>query len=61
MPLEERRARHQALLAAVSAHDVDRWRCEFLSALQGSDSGMDDVHDRPAMARPPNGRLESLS
>jgi trehalose 6-phosphate synthase len=35
MPLEERRARHQALLSAVSEYDVDRWQREFLTALRG--------------------------
>ena len=35
MPIEERRARHQALLAAVCNYDVDRWQQEFLSALRG--------------------------
>jgi trehalose 6-phosphate synthase len=35
MPLEERRERHQALLAAVLAYDVDRWQREFLAALRG--------------------------
>ena len=37
MPLEERRARHQALLAAISEYDIDRWRREFLAALRGDD------------------------
>ena len=37
MPIEERRARHQALLAVVSRYDVDRWQREFLAALQGDD------------------------
>ena len=37
MPLEERRARHQALLSAVSEYDVDRWQREFLTALRGDD------------------------
>jgi trehalose-6-phosphate synthase len=35
MPLEERRARHHALLAAISEYDVDRWQREFLTALRG--------------------------
>ena len=35
MPLEERRARHQALLAVVTDYDVDRWQREFLTALAG--------------------------
>jgi trehalose 6-phosphate synthase len=37
MPLDERRDRHQALLAAVLAHDVDRWQRDFLAALRGDD------------------------
>jgi hypothetical protein len=37
MPIEERRARHQALLAAILDHDVDRWQREFLAALRGDD------------------------
>jgi trehalose 6-phosphate synthase len=37
MPLAERRDRHQALLAAVLAYDVDRWQREFLAALRGDD------------------------
>jgi trehalose-6-phosphate synthase len=40
MPIEERRARHQALLAAVLDHDVDRWQREFLAALKGDDEVM---------------------
>jgi trehalose 6-phosphate synthase len=35
MPLEERRTRHQALLAAVHAYDIDRWQREFLATLRG--------------------------
>jgi len=42
MPIEERRARHQALLAMVSAYDVDRWQQEFLSTLRGDD---DTTHE----------------
>jgi trehalose 6-phosphate synthase len=40
MPLAERRERHQALLAAVLAYDVDRWQQEFLAALRGDDGVM---------------------
>jgi len=40
MPIEERRARHQALLAAVLDYDVDRWQREFLTALRGDDDVM---------------------
>jgi trehalose 6-phosphate synthase len=35
MPLEERRARHEALYAKVCEYDVYRWQREFLSALRG--------------------------
>jgi FdhE protein len=37
MPLEERRARHDVLLAAISEYDVERWQREFLAALRGDD------------------------
>jgi trehalose 6-phosphate synthase len=37
MPIEERRARHQALLAAILDYDVDRWQREFLATLRGHD------------------------
>jgi trehalose 6-phosphate synthase len=37
MSLEERRARHHALLAVVSEYDIDRWQREFLAALRGED------------------------
>jgi len=40
MPIEERRERHQALLAAVLAYDVDSWQREFLAALRGDDDVM---------------------
>jgi trehalose 6-phosphate synthase len=33
MPLEERRLRHQHLLAGIRAHDVHWWRNAFLNAL----------------------------
>jgi trehalose 6-phosphate synthase len=34
MPLDERRARHQALHAKVCEYDVNRWQREFLTALR---------------------------
>jgi len=49
MPLEERRARHRALLAAVSAYDVERWQREFLTALRGDDGTMHDGDNTPAV------------
>jgi trehalose 6-phosphate synthase len=33
MPIEERRARHEALYAKVCEYDVNRWQQEFLTAL----------------------------
>jgi trehalose 6-phosphate synthase len=41
MPIEERRARHQALLAKVYEYDVDRWQREFLQALRGNDGAIE--------------------
>jgi trehalose 6-phosphate synthase len=35
MPVEERRARHQALLSAIHDYDIGRWQQEFLAALSG--------------------------
>ncbi len=35
MPLEERRARHKNLYAAICEYDVHRWQREFLTALRG--------------------------
>lgn len=37
MPLDERRARHEALYAKVCEYDVNRWQREFLAALRGED------------------------
>jgi hypothetical protein len=34
MPLEERRARHNDLYAAICEYDVHRWQREFLAALR---------------------------
>ena len=36
MPLEERRARHQALHAKVCEYDINRWQREFLTVLRGA-------------------------
>lgn len=49
MPLEERRRRHQALLASVRDEDVVRWREHFVQALQGK--GADD-HSTAGNASP---------
>jgi trehalose 6-phosphate synthase len=37
MPLPERQARHQRLMACISEHDVHWWRRNFLRALEGED------------------------
>jgi trehalose 6-phosphate synthase len=50
MPLEERRARHQALLAVVTNYDVDRWQREFLTALRGENGNTHELESLPAMA-----------
>jgi trehalose-6-phosphate synthase len=36
MPLDERRARHHALLQRIREHDVHRWCADFLGALDGA-------------------------
>jgi trehalose 6-phosphate synthase len=52
MPIEERRARHQALLAAVLDYDVDRWQREFLTALRGDDvMGTFQIRGGPTSSR----------
>jgi trehalose-6-phosphate synthase len=35
MPLNERRARYNALYAKICEYDVHRWQQEFLTALRG--------------------------
>ncbi|WP_406623241.1 alpha,alpha-trehalose-phosphate synthase (UDP-forming) [Acidovorax sp. SDU_ACID1] len=37
MPLAERQARHQRLMACISEHDVHWWRRNFLRALEGEE------------------------
>ncbi len=53
MPLEERRARHQALLAVVCGYDVERWQREFLSALRGGNGSAHEMQNMPAIPRAP--------
>jgi trehalose-6-phosphate synthase len=36
MPLEERRERWEAMIAAVRAHDIAWWRRAFLKALDAT-------------------------
>ena len=38
MPLEERRERHQRLLARIREQDVHWWRNGFLNALRAAES-----------------------
>jgi trehalose 6-phosphate synthase len=54
MPLEERRARHQALYANVCEYDVNRWQREFLTALRGG-PGREKFHPYAS-----NGELANL-
>jgi trehalose 6-phosphate synthase len=61
MPLEERRARHQALLAVVSAYDVDRWQREFLAALRSGNGRTHGGYDMPAAERSQSGGLVGLA
>ena len=60
MPLEERRARHQALLAVVSDYDLDRWQREFLTALRGEGGSLHELQNLPALTRSPSGRPTSV-
>jgi trehalose 6-phosphate synthase len=59
MPLEERRARHHALLATISEYDVDRWQREFLAALRGDDGVREEFPVSAPTTRPRRGRLGS--
>jgi len=60
MPLDERRARHQALLAVVSGYDVERWQREFLTALRGETGISQELQNMPPIARTSSGRPASL-
>jgi trehalose 6-phosphate synthase len=59
MPLEERRARHEVLRAAISEYDVERWQREFLAALRGDDSVRDEFPVPTSPTIPRRGRLAS--
>ncbi|MBM9593451.1 alpha,alpha-trehalose-phosphate synthase (UDP-forming) [Roseitranquillus sediminis] len=37
MPLEERKMRHESMLAEIEAHDIAWWSSQFLRALEGRD------------------------
>jgi trehalose 6-phosphate synthase len=60
MPLEERRARHQALLALVCEYDIDRWQREFLSALRGDDGVRDEFPAPMSTMNSRSGKPESI-
>jgi trehalose 6-phosphate synthase len=61
MPLEERRARHEALLAKVYEYDVDRWQREFLAALRGNDGVVEEMSTpMPTAVSPPPGAPENI-
>ena len=55
MPLEERRERHQALLATIKKEDVHAWSRAFLSRLQRTKSGFGGTLplDKKSQARRP--------
>jgi len=36
MPLEERRARHAAMMRVLRGHDIHAWRTQFVDALGGA-------------------------
>jgi trehalose 6-phosphate synthase len=52
MPLEEREARHTALMDRLTAHDVHRWAASFLNALDRA------AEEREATGNPSFGRHE---
>jgi len=60
MPVGERRARHQALLANVCEYDVDRWQREFLAALRGDEGMRDELRAAVATPRPRRARPQSI-
>jgi trehalose 6-phosphate synthase len=59
MPIDERRERHQALLAMVSAYDVDRWQQEFLATLRGDDDSTHALAALDELTDPSRPGLES--
>ncbi len=50
MPLEERQARHQNLLASIRRHDVHWWRKNFLDALRATDAADQRTHATLSMS-----------
>jgi trehalose 6-phosphate synthase len=43
MSLEERRERHAALIAAITENSIDKWQKDFLDALSGEDSALQEI------------------
>jgi trehalose 6-phosphate synthase len=55
MPLEERRERHQQLLATILDYDIDRWQRDYMAALSGEgDSSDEALPSSPIVTRPPD-------
>jgi trehalose 6-phosphate synthase len=57
MPLEERRQRHQQMMAAVREHDIHRWYSDFFLELTGAPIG--EADERIVPVRPKLQRLLS--
>jgi trehalose 6-phosphate synthase len=57
MPLEERRARHQALLAAILDYDIDRWQRDFLATLRGGGDVTEQAHGARLSPRYPGSEI----
>jgi len=53
MPLEERRARHQELLAAILDYDIDRWPTGILATMRGDADVTAQVEDAGMIPPPP--------
>ena len=45
MPLEERRERHAALMAAISENNIDKWQKNFLDALSNEESALQEIQN----------------
>jgi trehalose 6-phosphate synthase len=43
MPLEERRERHAALMAAITHNSMDKWQKDFLDALASENGGVEEI------------------
>jgi trehalose 6-phosphate synthase len=52
MSLEERRERHAALMAAITENSIDKWQKDFLDALSGEDSALEEIRTAIQTTRP---------